>query len=95
MANVEYNGWTNYETWRVCLEFGFTDFPREFNHLDPEALEEYVEDSLSNEVTHANSLALGYALSFVGEVNFYEIFEHIQDCIKADDDFKKIHTKAM
>ncbi|MCS5590717.1 MAG: hypothetical protein NZ824_12205 [Candidatus Thioglobus sp.] len=89
MSNKEYNGWTNYETWRVCLEFGFTDTPRDFEDYDAEGLRDYVEEFLESEQQNEHTLSLGYAYSFVQEVNFYEIVEHVQDCIKADDEYQE------
>lgn len=72
-----YNGWTNYETWRIALEFfdgnenptGETDaykLSKELKALVEETIESY-----------GDNIATQYALTFVSDVNFYEIAEHI------------------
>ena len=82
-----YNGWTNYATWRINLEM-ISD--QEF-HIDnghsfyeqckegdayklSKDLEEYVLEDLA---ISGEGLAYDYACAFVAEVNFYEIAEHI------------------
>ena len=85
--NTEYNGWTNYETWRVCLEFGFTDYPREFEDYDAEMLSEYVEEVLSQDC--GNSYTLSYALAFVQDCNFHEIAQAIKEHIKTDNEYQE------
>ena len=80
----KYNGWTNYETWRVNLEifdgmelgdfWGFADAnpadiePRELG----ETLKDYVEELLLMDVSDT-SLVASYALAFVNGVNWFEI----------------------
>ena len=76
-----YQGWTNYETWRIALEF-FDDFHNEYGINDPyelgQQLKEIVEETLENSVNNdSGNLALSYALSFVESVNFREIAEHL------------------
>lgn len=72
-----YNGWTNYETWRIALEFfdgnenptGETDaykLSKELKAIVEETIESY-----------GDNIAVSYALAFVSDVNFYEIAEHI------------------
>ena len=72
-----YNGWTNYETWRINLEifsgFNILDF---YPDADPDLyelavfLDEYTQD-LINE--GGNELAISYALEFISSVNWSEI----------------------
>ena len=70
-----YNGWTNYATWRVALEFfdGCHDFYKNYTSQD---LQDCVEEMLSE---GSNQLASNYALAFISEVNWHEISSHIQE----------------
>ena len=80
----KYNGWTNYETWRVGLEvindmnledFGF-DVEVEPHDLG-EAMKSFVEEHIEET---SEGLACSYALAFLSEVNWYELATHmIQD----------------
>lgn len=69
-----YNGWTNYQTWRVCLEF--------FDGMDidgdyhPETLKEMLYEHITEQTD--NGLAQDYALAFIDEVNYHEILDHLQ-----------------
>ena len=68
-----YNGWTNYATWRIHLEVfdGCNDLSE-----GPDFLKEYVEELLEAE---GEGLALSYALAFISDVNWHEIAEHMCD----------------
>lgn len=75
-----YNGWTNYATWRIALEWFGGNNP--FEHIDDAShlaikLQNYVSESLENMVGERNNLALDYAMAFVDDVNWYEIAEHL------------------
>lgn len=86
MYNTPYNGWTNYETWRVNLEMfdGMTaeDIAGRNTQDDRDerieevqrAAKDYAEEIIGQE---SSGLAYGYALSFLSEVNFWEIAEHL------------------
>jgi rRNA maturation endonuclease Nob1 len=83
--NTEYNGWTNYATWRVHLEMldGYGDFfednlTRDVSDLAAE-LREYVDEHLLNESDSDKSLVYSYAHAFIMNVNFHEIAQHIID----------------
>jgi hypothetical protein len=79
MTNENYNGWTNYATWRVNLEV--------FDGLDPRDLmidtkdayelgqyfKEYANDLLEID---GEGLALDYARAFISDVNWQEIAKH-------------------
>jgi hypothetical protein len=74
----EYNGWTNYATWRVRLEmFDGGDFASD-NDLDAydlgQRLREMAEETLAEQ---ASGLALDYAEAFLSDVNWREIAEHM------------------
>ena len=87
-----YNGWTNYETWRVNLEMldGMTleDFGMYITEDDvPDDRDEMV-DALSHHLAEyvcemveqdAKGFALDLALSFLAKVDWTEIADHIMD----------------
>jgi len=76
----EYNGWTNYATWRVNLEIlGDIEFEETVTADD---LKEIVEDCVFNNTVEKDCLAADYARSFIQQVNFYEIAEKINFDIK-------------
>jgi hypothetical protein len=74
-----YNGWTNYATWRISLEW-FDNYNPDENETDvydlSKTLEAYVTETLE-EMTVQSTLVLDYALAFVSDVNWYEIAEHL------------------
>jgi hypothetical protein len=74
-----YNGWTNYATWRISLEW-FDNYNPDENETDvydlSKTLEAYVTETLE-EMTVQSTLVLDYALSFVSDVNWYEIAENL------------------
>ena len=80
----DYNGWTNYATWRVNLEI-FDGFdPREWWQGKFEdaydlglALKSHAEDLIEYEVTKTEGLAFSYAMAFLSDVNWTEIARHM------------------
>ena len=81
----EYNGWTNYATWRINLELfsdmNYTDY---FDELPTtEMLEDYVENVVFD---HSGNMGLieDYARAFLNNVNYYEILEHIRENYEHD-----------
>jgi hypothetical protein len=77
MTTTEYNGWTNYATWRVNLEmFDGADYASD-NDLDAydlgQMLRGVAEDLLSEQ---GSEMVLDYALAFINDVNWYEIAQH-------------------
>ena len=71
----EYNGWTNYATWRVNLEIlGDIEFEETVTADD---LKEIVEDCVFNNTVEKDCLAADYARAFISEVNFHEIAKNI------------------
>ena len=85
MTNTEYNGWTNYPTWRVNLELIDYDYYVDaYNGMDiysiSEALEEEIKEYVSS--TARDTIAEDYALAFLNGVNWYEIAEHIADAME-------------
>ena len=74
----DYNGWTNYATWRVNLEmFDGGDFASD-NDLGAydlgQRLRFWAEDLLAEQ---ASGMVLDYALAFLADVNWCEIAEHM------------------
>lgn len=83
-TDTKYNGWTNYATWRVNLEIfdGMqpSDFGHEGAHLDDayelsQCLEDTAHDNIEN--TSTEGLARDYAVSFLTDVNWLEIAQHM------------------
>jgi len=95
----KYNGWTNYETWRIGLEIfdGYemncidsADSQEEaLEMVEPENLKDYVEEILLADGQNEQSLVMSYAMAFVEDVNFYEISEHLQDDVKRHFEYEK------
>ena len=77
----EYNGWTNYATWRVNLElFSDMDYKDYFDQFpDTEALEDYVEHVVFENYNDTLGLVEDYARVFLSEVNYHEILEEMKD----------------
>ncbi len=77
--NKEYNGWTNYATWRVNLEI--IDGIEIDTIICAEYIKEYVEDVVFGqyELGNGSHLVEDYARAFVSQVNFYEIAQSINE----------------
>jgi hypothetical protein len=77
MENETYNGWTNYETWRVNLEiFDGLDSDMDGEKVTAESCKEYAEEVLSE---NGEGLALDYARAFIASVNWHEIAEALNE----------------
>ena len=81
----DYNGWTNYATWRINLElFNDMDVTDYFDELPTtEMLEDYVENIVFD---HSGNMGLmeDYARAFLCNVNYYEILEYIRENYEYD-----------
>ncbi len=73
----DYNGWTNYATWRVNLEI-LEDIEFE-EQVSADYLKEIVEDVVFTNKVEKDCLAADYARAFISEVNFYEIAQIINE----------------
>lgn len=79
MNDTRYNGWTNYATWRLNMElFDGLDLDRD---VDAGELEQSAYDTITDD---GNDLAIGYALAFIADVNWYEIAKGINDARKEE-----------
>jgi len=82
MSDKTYNGWTNYATWRVNLEVFDGMDPREYfdgaeNVYDlSRMLKDFADEVVLGE---AEGLAHDYARTFLSEVDYYSIAEHMAD----------------
>ena len=94
MSDTKYNGWTNYETWRVSVEMidGFDPNDHGFSGLSSHDktdvydlstyLKQYVEECLFAYTDIKPLLVEDYARAFLQNVNWYEIAKHmIEDYI--------------
>jgi hypothetical protein len=85
MTDSKYNGWTNYETWRVNLEVfdGFDPFDYfsddQANMMDwlADTLKEHTETLIHEAGGGNGNIAVDYALAFLQSVNWHEIAEHM------------------
>jgi hypothetical protein len=86
-SNTEYNGWTNYATWRINLEiFDGQDAKdlgiHKMNGYEAAGyLKSYVEGILQQDCwtidgDHGKGIALDYAMAFISDVNWYEIAKY-------------------
>ena len=73
---MSYNGWTNYETWRVNLEM--FDGTAAVSGIDAYQLgqefREYAEEAI--EQSSEPGFARDYALAFLSDINWREIAGH-------------------
>ena len=78
---AEYNGWTNYATWRVNLELIDGIDPRDmgWDRIDvydlADFLKDFVDDTLAADCKQG--VALDYARAFISDVNWREIAGHM------------------
>ena len=87
MSDKTYNGWTNYETWRVNLEVfdGLTLEDLNTVEVDPHEVGEYLKEyadelifvGFGYDERRPSSLMEDYARAFLSEVNYEEIAAHM------------------
>jgi hypothetical protein len=86
ILSEQYNGWTNYATWRVNLEiFDGIDLRdmdwHKFDRYDlAQALKDYAREII--EMTAGEGLALSYAMAFLSDVEWYEIGDFMRDAYR-------------
>ncbi len=70
-----YNGWTNYATWRVNLEF-FEGYDPDGQAVTADELKSIVYDQIDET---SSGFAHDMAAEFIAGVNWDQIAEHIND----------------
>jgi hypothetical protein len=88
MEKQTYNGWTNYETWRVNLEvFDGVAWLDQFDdglsiYDASQLLKDYAEEIVLS--SSGEGLARDYALAFLSNVNWAEIARSMYDAYAAE-----------
>ena len=91
-----YNGWTNYETWRVNLEifdgfdpvdyysgFDLSEHRQDACRAVGQSLKQYAEEVIFECASIPDGLARDYAQAFLDAVNWQEIAKHmIEDYVE-------------
>jgi len=77
-TNNNYNGWSNYATWRINLEIFDGE---EFSNMAGCEMREFVEELIENETSEG--LARDYALAFIADVDWMEIREYYEELATA------------
>jgi hypothetical protein len=80
MTDKTYNGWSNYETWRINLEIfdGVTLEDLNTVEVDPyEVKEEIIFVGCRYDERGQSNLMEDYARAFLQDVNWYEIAQHM------------------
>lgn len=72
-----YNGWSNYETWRVNLEL-FDGFDPDDEWMTGDKLEAMADEWTEGQTTDG-SFASGILGTFLSAVNWQEIADHINE----------------
>lgn len=81
----KYNGWTNYATWRISLEFfngcEGTDLDPSWERLSLEEQVQVAQEMLNSFVDESicNDYVAGWVHVFIADVNFYEIVNNINE----------------
>lgn len=78
MNDTKYNGWTNFETWKVNLEIfdGVTAEDIWGERCQPEWVRDYVEEIVTEGLT---GFAFSCVNSVLSAVNWHEIAEHLNE----------------
>ena len=81
MKSNNYNGWANYATWRVNLEFFEGCRGLDVLHLSAHAVAKLLKERVEEYISEAcdDGAVQGWALAFVNECDFQEIAEHMID----------------
>lgn len=88
MDRKTYNGWYNYETWRINRDVFNGSQASDFGRWTPAYaadLASVLQDSAMEAVSYgAQGLALDYALAFMSDVNWREIADHMLEDVEED-----------
>lgn len=96
MSEQEYNGWTNYATWRIqleivsdylnatCYDDDNKDIAEDWLSMSLYDLGEYFKDYVQEVVgfEQQDGFAYNYAMAFLDDVNWREIAEHAKTYTK-------------
>ena len=81
MTDNTYNGWTNYQTWRVNLEI-FDGWETDGHEVCEESIHDIAEEFI--DASAPDGLAKDYAMVFLDAVNWEEIADHINEANEKD-----------
>ena len=90
--DTQYNGWTNYATWRVNLEVCedlCNSYVENVSFESIESLAGQLKEETEEIVTNygqLDGLAVDYAMAFLSDVDWYEIAKHWEDDLIAPDE---------
>ena len=87
MKNEEYNGWSNYATWRVNLEcvdsVHYEEAETVYNSISElaDAIKNNVELFIGDEASGStgSGICYDYAMAFLSDVNWYEIAKNMAE----------------
>jgi len=80
-----YNGWSNYATWRVNLEMidgsYYHDSEQTYNSIVDlsDSIKDYCNEQMYQYDIDTPCLVIDYAIAFLSDVNWYEIAEKISE----------------
>jgi len=91
--NDKYNGWHNYETWRINLEIfdGYEISNNEFelgSYALKDCLSEYAYEIVMMNIPEG--LCKDYASAFLDAVNWYEIADHLIENYRIDNNIQAV-----
>jgi hypothetical protein len=72
-----HNGWTNYETWHVNLDMFDGWDMTDFENITADQVQCIAEDHI--EFSSSEGFARDYAMTFLSDVNWSEIADHLND----------------
>ena len=84
MEKKKYNGYHNYETWRVMLEILDDIEWDDYEEVTADLIKEIVEEVVFDNTVEKDCLAADYARSFLCNVDYYELAEAINEDRVAD-----------
>jgi len=84
-ATEGYNGWANYETWKVNLEV-FDGYDPDGQRQTAESVQEFVEEVIFSEARGRSfDLLTDWASSFIRNVDWQEIADAINEAFELTD----------
>jgi len=89
-----YNGWANYETWRVNLEiFDGMELQADLYGMELSEAADWMKEFAEELIEQSTSEGIGrdYALAFINHVDWREIAEHY---VEIETDEEEIETDA-